>query len=258
MAITEHGSEDLRTILSQREPETMEALISKMESVQQAVGQAGLAHTEPFQRGYLHLTKRVDERIIALPEPGKEPFFRERESLQKTALIFARYWFDPLLDQATGKEPVRAWQPLLQDERARNASHGIQFLLGMSAHIIYDLPQALAESNPKREYYDDFLAVDDLIRETAEELSHDFILIRHNKRKKVVTNLTTAAVKRWRAQSWKDFETLRAYRERGDDVGQAQLIAQLERRTVRTSNTLLSLGDTAIRAFDKTPSLYFM
>lgn len=255
----EHNHSELRALLSEPDPDTMESLIAKMESVQRAVGQAGLAHTEPFQRVYMHLTKRVNDRITAQQRPGEKPYFRECDSLQRTAKIFAHYWFDPLRDHVTENQtPPRAWQTLLHGERAKRSSPGIQFLLGMSAHIIYDLPQALLESNPKHEYYDDFLAVDDLIYETAEELSSDLVLIRHSERKKVVMKLTTAAVKRWRAQSWHDYETLHFLEQRGDERGQAHLIHRLERRTLRTNNMILSLGDTAIRAVDRTPKLYFM
>lgn len=255
----DNDSGELQAILSREEPATMEELILKMDSVLRAVGRAGLSHTESFQRVYMHLTKRVNERMDDLPGQGCEPFFKESDSLEKTAKIFARYWFDPLQAHITeGKTPAKAWQTLLQSHRAQHASQGIQFLLGMSAHIIYDLPQALLESNPTQEYYDDFLAVDDLIYETAEELSQDLVLVRNSERKKMVTKLTTGAVKRWRAQSWSDYEMLKTYQDQGNSIAQKQLVRSLERRTIRTNNVLLSIGDTAMRAFDRAPKLTFL
>lgn len=130
-----------------------------------------------FNRLYLRVTERVAEYVTTVPQAALG-------FLERLDILFANYYFAALeAAEPSGTELPRgyefhAWKPLFLRRYARDVAP-IQFALaGMNAHINHDLALGVQQVctergvRPDRDApeYDDYTAVNGLIKETEEEV----------------------------------------------------------------------------------------
>lgn len=196
-------------------------LVGAMVRIGEELPGRGLAHVLPFNTAYLTLSSNVRDRVkesIAVREAGtgflKGYHFENPEVVEETMGIFAELYFKQVLAHITpgvGESGVdEAWRPLFYSAAGRNASPGIQFLLGMNAHIVYDLPQALHRSSGvTQSYYEDYRdVVGGLIDEVASDLAPAYVP-GGNRTRGRLTHETVLRIADWREDAWKAGMNLR-------------------------------------------------
>ena len=184
---------------------------------------AGLEHVIPFNIIYWELTGRI---IYALDHEEEGITFDDPDAVRRTIGIFADQYFSQLRFHARGRPDLVdvPWQWLFYSEEAKKSPEGIQFLAGMSAHIIYDLPWALDISKVDDGYEEDYRKVIGmLIAITADKLATDYIPGPPSMRG-VLKNAVLLMIAQWREAAWRDGKDLQeaaklpTVREYGDEV----------------------------------------
>jgi hypothetical protein len=111
----------------------MEELISRMAALLETLEAKG------DRRRYFHAT--YQRTTIAVAEELKRGGFADPEWVERWDVAFADLYLEALAASLAGRRPARPW------DIAFNAPDGLpalrHVLLGMNAHINYDLPQAL-------------------------------------------------------------------------------------------------------------------
>jgi hypothetical protein len=247
---------ELHGVLTKDRPRSVAAFAERLFEVEEVLPSTEVEHCDSFNHVYGTLSDKVDRHQEVISGRGS---FKEKATLQMISPEFGNLYLDPLLAVVEGKEPPPAWRHLMVDPRAKEASKSVRFLMGMNTHINVDLAIALWKVNkvnpiPKA-YFDDFLIVNDLIDETAHQLSEEFIPLDHPRRRKAATAITIWMVRRWRANAWKDFNRLNSY---GDNEKKIEkLIQKRESQTVRRNERILRYGDTVLRAANRPAPLVF-
>jgi hypothetical protein len=251
-----------------------------MEQIEDHLAAADLEHVIPFNTIYRRLTQLVVERIeFSRQNPHHEQAFQFPDTVERTIGIFADYYFKQLraYTGATTNEKVDpAWQFLFypknasmkaqrpDQEQAQNQDpyprpdlepladkaiqettfKGIRFLLGMNAHINYDLAQALRDSGVADNYYQDYRrVVGILINIIATELSNEYIPGPTVSRRLLQWS-TEKAIALWRNRAWKAGKKLMKYRE--DEVAISGIMSELDRTSVKTGKRIMRLGNAAL------------
>lgn len=234
------NSNQLLAVLPPAAPRGVDETLQVMDGLALELESAGLGHVIPFNTVYRTLTEKVQTGIAT---PG---YFSQPETVARTVGIFADKYLEPLRAYAAGNHQAvsRSWQKLLYEPAARQAPEGVQFLLGMFAHIRLDLPQALVSSRVNDNYYQDYKrTVGDLIDVTAQELSNQYVPNRYRSRR-LVTAAAVLGIARWRLQAWNDHEDLRA--SNCTTESGAAKIEVLDTRTARNGTALLKYGTLAM------------
>ena len=78
----------------------------------------------------------------------QEGVFEDGRRMDRFDTVFANLYFAALDDIAAGRRPPRAWQAVFNAEDRRDTSILQYLLLGMNAHINFDLPIATASLAP--------------------------------------------------------------------------------------------------------------
>jgi hypothetical protein len=198
--------------------EDSEGLVTAMEALGDRLPAMGLEHLVPFNTAYLSLSGDVRD---AVKESSDTAFrFSHPEVVERTMGIFAELYFRQVrAHRLIGSQGVdEAWRPLFYSKAGKNAPPGIQFLLGMNAHIVYDLPQALSKSGVTEDYFADYTkVVGDIIDKVAAELSLAYVPGTGWMRK-FLTDKTVLRIADWRANAWwagKQLQDVRDGRDRG-------------------------------------------
>jgi hypothetical protein len=178
-------------------------VVVALDNIAEELTDAGLVHLLPFNTIYRELTAGVIEAI------GNGEF-QDPETVARTIGIFADYYFKQLRAHTRLTDEVvdPAWRLLFYDEEAKNAPPGVQFLLGMNAHINYDLPQALRDSNVEDSYYDDYKRVVGILIElTAKKIAPDYIPGPEFSRNGLI-DMTLNLIANWREHAWQTGKAL--------------------------------------------------
>jgi hypothetical protein len=205
-------------------------LADGMQFVGEQLPRWGLEHLVAFNTAYLSLSCTVRDAVRRGARDPSEPQdeqalkFLYPEVVEQTMGIFAELWFRQVyaFHHVGIKAVDEAWRPLFDGSAGKNASPGIQFLLGMNAHIVYDLPQALDKSLRKsereakeaqdpedevkaftaRDYYEDYIdTVGVLIDRVAEQMARAYVP-GNDWTRKYLTQKTVARIARWRDYAW--------------------------------------------------------
>jgi len=182
-----------------------------MEDVQGVLAGAGLAHVEAFNAIYLELTGCILYALDHRDDPiNKDLKFDDEAAVRRTIGIFADQYLRQLRFHARGRSDLvdAPWQWLFYSDEAKRAPKGMQFLMGMGSHILYDLPWALAISEVDESYHEDYTkTIGILIARTAGKLASDYIpgpaFLRRPSKSAVLTMVAL-----WREMAWRYGEKL--------------------------------------------------
>lgn len=243
---------------------TTTEVLDAMWAIEGQLAGAGLEHLIPFNEIYRNLTTRVVEHIeFSKLHPDDETAFQHPETVERTIGIFADFWWKQLRAYTgiTDEKVDPAWQFLLYRETAPNAVEDIQpyaekaeeelmdgvlFLLGMNAHINYDLAQALRASGVTEDYYEDYRKVIGmLINEIASKFSADYIPGPQWTRQ-ILQWGTERTIAHWREQAWKAGKDLMRSE---DEIAVDAILGRLDRTSVRTGKRLAKVGNAALRGY---------
>jgi hypothetical protein len=140
----------------------IDELITRMEALLEALRAAG------DQRRYFHAT--YQRTTIAVAERLRDGGFDDAGWVERWDVAFADLYLDALQAALAGRRPARPW------EAAFGAPAGLpplrHVLLGMNAHVNYDLPQALLAVITDDEFADPVL----LARRKADHRAIDEVL----------------------------------------------------------------------------------
>lgn len=216
-------------------------VIDYFEVTRPLLPEAGLAHDVPFDGIYGDLTQKVKHGL----DIG---VFTQPQAASRAVPTFYDYYRTQLTEHAKGNpggvNPV--WQPLFYHPAAKRAPRGIQFLLGMNAHINYDLAQALRDTQADNSYYHDFeIIVGDMIDATAREISSAYIPGPSRLRDKL-TALTISRIAMWRERAWNSGMYLQEVQN--DPAATAAELKRMERFTLTNSRLILHGGSLALDA----------
>ena len=119
-----------------------------------------------FAAVYLHMTKAVAKGI-------SEGYFEDAARMEKLDVNFANRYLDAMQSSADNKPASRCWQKSF-DAAETNSYVVLQhILLGMNAHINYDLALAAAATSPGEDIHhlaSDFRKINDLIATLAGDI----------------------------------------------------------------------------------------
>ena len=111
----------------------IEELIGQMAALLETLRAAG-DHRQYFHATYYRTT-------IAVAEELQRGGFADPEWVERLDVAFAELYQDAIRDSLAGRHPARPWEIAFHAPSGLSALRHV--LLGMNAHINYDLPQAL-------------------------------------------------------------------------------------------------------------------
>jgi hypothetical protein len=233
----------LKPILPLKAPTEVPEVLHIMDQLDAELGPAGLAHVLPFNSVYRNLTSEVEIGLGI----GR---FSQPDTVQRTVGIFALKYLDEIGRYAQGNhdEVSKSWSKLFYDPAVVKAPEGVQFLLGMFAHIKLDLPQALNSSVVNSDYYHDYQEiVGDLIDATAHSLAPRYVPGPRCLTKRI-TGCAVRSIASWREKAWCD-SLLLATSE--NEHQSHALVTHLDKSTARMSGAMLKVGGIALQALDR-------
>lgn len=211
-------------------PVTVHGLASELHVLGETLPLAGAEHILPFNNAYLTLT-----RVVSKGLDGKQ--FQHAEITEALACNFGGWYFRALGNFAAGDEVVvpEAWRCLFDKGRAGGSANGLLCALGMNAHIVNDLPQALDAVGVPDSFYGDYNQIDAVIEATAPDLSRsyvpDFPFVRRG-----FLVASKAVLGSWRGGAWTDSRALRAAES---PEGRQLVVDAIESKAARIGRALL-------------------
>lgn len=206
-----------------------------------------------FHATYLRTTRAVGEAL-------RQGRFDDAEWVERWDVVFADLYLDALQVALDGGRPARPWEVAFAaaaeaDRRLPPLRH---VLLGMNAHINYDLPQALVAVIPSEDFDDaqrlvmrerDHLHIDEVLAERVsaedEALGGGRSLV-----DRVLTPANRLATRRFlvesRAKVWRNARHLDAARRVSADAYAARL-AELEELSARRVADLTAPGQVLLK-----------
>jgi hypothetical protein len=233
--------------------ESIPALVSRMRA-----DLVGLRETDDrrrfFHATYLRTTEAVDEEI-------RRGGFADGPWLERWDLIFAGLYLDALDADLRGEPVSQPWRVAFDAARDRADLPPVRHvLLGMNAHINYDLPQALIGAITPAEFDDpgvltgreaDHRHVDDvLLARVGAEDAELTSVSRRSLLDRLLAPANRAATKRIlteaRAKVWRNTQALdRARRQGGDEY--AAVLAELEKLCATRVADLTAPGQVLLK-----------
>jgi len=226
-------------------PGSIEDLIARM--------QALLSPLEEQQDDRRHFLATYLRTTVAVHEDLRRGGFLDAAWVERWDIVFAGLYLDALEEANRGERPAEPWAVAFEaaaDERVPPLRH---VLLGMNAHVNYDLPQSLIATINDEEFADpavlarrsqDHTHIDAILssRVDAEdkelqkvELPGDRTLL-----DKLLTPFNQAATKRFlseaRRKVWHNAKALAAARRQGPDSLAARLAELEELSRVRVAD----------------------
>ena len=140
----------------------IDELIGRMAALLEPLKAAG------DQRQYFHAT--YQRTTVAVAEELKRGGFADPEWVERWDVVFADLYLDALGAALAGREPTRPWAIAFGAPAGLPALRHV--LLGMNAHINFDLPQALVAVITDEQFDDPAL----LVRREADHKAIDTVL----------------------------------------------------------------------------------
>jgi hypothetical protein len=237
------GLKKLLEVIPSQRLENPDLVQAAFDNIEPLLIPAGRAHIFPFHYGYGNTTRVVRSGL------GTGVFDND-EDVAANIASFAKSHFDPLAESVAAELDDResrmklAWKVLYEDERAKSASNGVQFSLGMITHIDVDLPESLAMNKVGEDYWPDFKKVVGAhLAISGNELSELFIP--QGLTRPVLRAAVLQAVAIRRARSFKNGQYLISKGlETADGIHKKD---KLDALTARLNSTILSIGNTALK-----------
>ena len=207
-----------------------------------------VAGRRPFLATYLRTTRAVGEAV-------KRGSFEDPAWVEEWDVVFAELYVDALTAHQEGRPTPRPWR--LAFEATSDMHPLAHVLLGVNAHINYDLPQSLLRVMPPREFEDpevlarrhrDHEAIDGVLNSRVAAEGREFdgqsVLDR------ALTPVNRAAARRFLRESrrkvWHNTHELHAARLAGPEAYERRL-AELEVLTAARIADLLEPGQVLLR-----------
>ena len=202
-----------------------------------------------FLHCYLLMTQNM---LLAIQQQR----FQDNPWVRHLLHRFADYYFDALTQYDQQNNPPRIWA--YTHESAQQAQlHPLQhLLLGVNAHINYDLVLTLHEilgskwlqltDSQKKERYQDHCLVNTIIAETIDQVQ-DEVIEKYAPRMDWVDrlmgpldeHLIALLIRRWRTQVW---ERAMAFCHCGEGKEQQKLQQELEKAVIKTAQWITKIG----------------
>jgi hypothetical protein len=229
------------------------ALVGRMEGLLaplQAAGDPGRF----FLATYLRTTRAVGEEL------GRGRF-RDPEWVERWDVAFADLYLDALEDAQAGRRPPGPWAVAFGAGDRDGLPPLRHVLLGMNAHINYDLAQSLLAVIPERQFEDpellasrhaDHERIDQVLvaRVGAEDTELEALSGPRSRTDRVLAPLNRLATRRFlkesRAKVWANTRLLDAARRAGPDAYAARL-AELERLAAARVTDLTAPGQVVLK-----------
>jgi Family of unknown function (DUF5995) len=224
----------------------MEALLAPLE----ARGDPG----RYFLATYLRTTRAVEQEL----DRGG---FLDRAWVERWDVAFADLYLDALETAEAGRRPPEPWAVAVAAGRRGGLPPLRHVLLGMNAHINYDLPQSLLEVIADREFDDaallarrrrDHQHIDAVLagRVGAEDAELESLAGGRRLVDRLLQPLNRLGTKRFltesRAKVWANTRVLAAARRQGPDADAARL-AELERLAAARVADLVAPGQVILK-----------
>ena len=235
--------------------EAIDELVARMEALLAPLEARGDPRRY-FHGTYLRTTRAVGAELASggFLDPGW---------VERWDVAFARLYLDALEADQRGEIPSGPWKVAFAaaDEPATTLPPLRHVLLGMNAHINYDLPQALLEVIDDAEFQDlellarrsaDHRHIDTVLaaRVGAEDVQLDAASGRRSLLDRVLTPANRLGTKRFleesRAKVWANARALALARRQGHDA-YTVLLAELERLAARRVADLTEPGQVILK-----------
>jgi Family of unknown function (DUF5995) len=229
------------------------ALLRRMEGLL-ATLEAGGDPARHFLATYMRTTRAVAEEL----ERGG---FRDPAWVERWDVVFADLYLDAVTDAQAGRRPPEPWAVAFGAGDADGLPPLRHVLLGMNAHINYDLAQSLLAVISEREFDDpellasrraDHEQIDQILvaRVGAEDTELEAVGGPRSRTDRLLQPLNRLATRRFlresRAKVWANARLLDAARRTGPDAYAARL-AELERLAATRVADLLAPGRVVLK-----------
>ena len=209
------------------------------------------------QRRYFHAT--YQRTTIAVAAEIKRGGFADNEWVERWDVAFADLYLDALEASLAGRAPARPWEIAFRAPSGLPALRHV--LLGMNAHINYDLPQALLAVITDEQFGDpallarreaDHRAIDDVL--ASRVAAEDDELVRVSGPPPLLDRLlrplnqlgTKRFLREAREKVWANAIALSRARRQGPD-GYAARLAQLEELSAAKVTALQAPGQVLLK-----------
>ncbi|OLM31145.1 MULTISPECIES: DUF5995 family protein [unclassified Pseudonocardia] len=226
-------------------PETIDGVIAHQERLQEILESEygpgdGVAS---FNRLYLRITRGIRDQL-------DDDLFADRDFLVRLDVEFARRYFRALHAEATGGTPPRSWGVLLERRRHERISPVEYAVVGVNAHVNFDLAPAvvrtctvLGRSAPGPAERADYRAVNDVFSLHMVRLLDDFDQTAPGEislTEQLLGCVADVPVVLARDVAWR--QALELWELRSRPMEYENEVAALDRRTALLGRGLLTLG----------------
>lgn len=192
-----------------RRPQTIDEVSDQLAGLDQSLTGTHLAQLGAFNHTYRIITRRVAHTL------GHGIFGNDRLIEQLDTAFVTRYT-QPLRSYLAGRRIPTAWH-ITFETCAANTSFGfIAMALGVNAHVNHDLPRVLAEIAGDDNFETDFLAINEIIRASLDEVitslheTNGLIDAAEHQLKHQYEFLLQDLIQSWRTTAWQQSRALRA------------------------------------------------
>ncbi|MGK4006774.1 DUF5995 family protein [Sorangium sp. So ce1036] len=214
-----------------------------------------------FPEVYAVITRRVKEAVV----DGRDGRFLEPAWISRLAGIFCEYYLEALAASLEGRTTgIEAWDVAFQCNGTQGTAAAVHALLGINAHINYDLALGLyrnivqhgaaQDARLLRRYRHDHDLVNDVLAAAMPEI-FEILRERHGcplariatvtrDVQRTVSSVALFLLRGWRDRVWGDLLSLLAARGEAD---RRAVLARMNRRSGKIARTL-SMGNGALRA----------
>ena len=223
-----------------RDIETVEDAVEKMDLFEQFLDERGLESFRPFLRAYRKITLKVMENSV-------NGVFNSSEELERLDVRFAELYFDAMEGYFLEGVKRQPWKNYLEYMERNDSRPVLELLLGINAHINADLAQALKETDYREKQ--DFKKINKILLEALLPVIADTAVQRKDIETlsmigaQPVPLLGLKKVKRWRSQAWKHRNTEEKVFRQKAEMKACELI------DIRHDNSLKGLIDKPQKIF---------
>ena len=223
-----------------RDIETVEDAVRKMDLFEQFLDEKGLESFRPFLRAYRKITLKVMEN-------SANGAFNSPEELERLDICFAELYFDAMEKYFLKGEKKQPWKNYLEYMERNDSRPVLELLLGINAHINADLVQALKETEYSEEQ--DFKKINNILLEALMPVMADTAVQRKDIETlgmisaQPVPLLGLKKVRRWRSKAWNNRNTEEKVFRQKAEMKACELI------DIRHDNSLRGLIDKPQKIF---------
>lgn len=192
----------------ERKEKTIFDVIGKMEILLDYYNKSKYTNLSPFLETYIFVTKNVAQKNL------KKQYYNNPKELEKLDIYFASTYFNPIYSYIELSKYKSPWKKYLKYCERKDSIPFVQMLLGINAHINYDLVKTII--NTKYNERKDFIKINNILNEVIPDImkylafeKHDIIAASGIILKRFINDEFHQVIVKWREDAWKNAQKVK-------------------------------------------------